>query len=337
MRQRWAAAAAPEQHDAASTPSSMPSSRIPGKALAEAIRQTTGSLQRRSGLGPRSSRAPRLPASLRTRPSPASHASRPSTASTRASFASYTRMKMCPTPILCIVSQSPSTSPAASAACASRAGHLRAAQPRARRGGAPAVRDGGRYLHAGAAETEGHAWWYGRLGLEPAPNLTRVPSAARSCWPTHSSTSGGAAAAAVGRAQNGCIEACATLARSNRQRTRRSSGGASTSTASPPPRQTPPLRCASHSHLAGGSSSTSTRRSSAWRPCTNAPSATSARFSSRPTRAPAAVERLRAPAWRCRLHGHPIPSHANGPSSQHTTGGHGATCYRLLLYQLAFV
>jgi hypothetical protein len=44
MRQRWAAAAAPEQHDAASTPSSMPSSRIPGKALAEAIIQANHGL-----------------------------------------------------------------------------------------------------------------------------------------------------------------------------------------------------------------------------------------------------------------------------------------------------
>ena len=44
MRQRWAAAAAPEQHDAASTPSSMPSSRIPGKALAEAIVQANHGL-----------------------------------------------------------------------------------------------------------------------------------------------------------------------------------------------------------------------------------------------------------------------------------------------------
>ena len=36
VRQRWAAAPAPEQHDA-SKPSSIPSSRVPGKALAEAI------------------------------------------------------------------------------------------------------------------------------------------------------------------------------------------------------------------------------------------------------------------------------------------------------------
>ena len=36
VRQRWAAAPAPEQHDA-SKPSFIPSSRVPGKALAEAI------------------------------------------------------------------------------------------------------------------------------------------------------------------------------------------------------------------------------------------------------------------------------------------------------------
>lgn len=36
VRQRWAAAPAPEQHDA-SKPSSIPSSRVPGKAVAEAI------------------------------------------------------------------------------------------------------------------------------------------------------------------------------------------------------------------------------------------------------------------------------------------------------------
>ena len=151
VRQRWAAAPAPEQHDG-SKPSCIPSSRVPGKAL---FGQTTGSPRRRSGLDPRSSRAPRSPASLRTRRSPASHASRPSTASTRASFASSTPMKMCPPPILNIVPPSPPLSPAASATCASRPGHLRAAQPRARRGGAPAVRDGGRHLYAGAAEPEG--------------------------------------------------------------------------------------------------------------------------------------------------------------------------------------
>ena len=44
VRQWWAAAAAPEQHDAASMPSSIPSSRIPGKALAEAIVQANHGL-----------------------------------------------------------------------------------------------------------------------------------------------------------------------------------------------------------------------------------------------------------------------------------------------------
>ena len=120
--------------------------------------------------------------------------------------------------------------------------------------------------------------------------------------------------------------------------TRRSSGGASTSTASPPPPHRPRrcMRCALHTaiwlearhrprpggRVRGGRAQT--RRASG--------SATSARFSSRPTRAPATVERLRAKRgivesaglWRYRLC--MWPSHSEpcqrGPSSEHTTGGH---------------